>query len=179
MHIRNIPLYLAILVAAYGNISACGNRGVDKVEYAVILKYELFSDSIYTVGRPVKIGFNLHNLTGDTLCVLTWYTPLEGMKGKIFNIKHLGKKLIYQGRMVKRGNPAAEDYVCIPPHGKIGTLTDLSGAYDFSSPGEYSLDFVGIIHDVSRERANIPRSMDSHKGMRALGDSIILHICAE
>ncbi len=58
------------------------------------MKYELKAQDSYRKDNPVMIDFVLHNLSDKDLWVLTWYTPLEGIKGNIFHV-------ICDGIMVK------------------------------------------------------------------------------
>ena len=138
----------------------------------VILEYSLKAEEQYHVGREVNVEFALKNMTGQTLWVLTWYTPLEGMKGNIFRVTREGEAVLYTGRMVKRANPSKKDYVCIGPGKSVSATVDLSHGYDLSKPGEYRVEFNGRIHDMTVEEALLPRKMDLHKGLNLHGDAV-------
>jgi peptidyl-Lys metalloendopeptidase len=79
-----------------------------------LLQYRLQAKENYRLGEPLVIEFTLENLSDHNVWVLTWYTPLEGLKGKIFEVTCDGKPVAYEGIMVKRGDPCRDDYVHIP-----------------------------------------------------------------
>ncbi len=142
-----------VLVMAFIAIcipSACKTTEIKKDEPTMNLRYELSGDSVYVIGETVEIEFSFYNLTDDSLFFLKWYTPFEGIKGKIFEVEFRGEKLPYLGRMIKRGSPVFDDYICIAPGDKIVTRVDLSRSYDFSVLGEYTVDFRGIVDDVRK-----------------------------
>jgi len=138
----------------------------------VILEYSLKVEERYHVGREANLEFALKNMTGQTLWVLTWYTPLEGLKGNIFRVTREGEAVLYTGRMVKRANPSKKDYVCIGPGKSVSATVDLSHGYDLSKPGEYRVEFSGRILDMTFDEASLPRKMDLHKGMHLQGDAV-------
>lgn len=171
----NVWIWCTVLVISTSISTACTNLETEKAE-PEILRYEIIGDSSYTAMETVGIEFVLYNLTDDSLSVLTWYTPFEGIKGNIFDVYFKGEKLLYLGRMVKRGNPTLDDYVSIPPQGKISTRVDLHREYDFSSPGEYSVEFVGVIHDISKRGEVATKPVDSPKRAKAFGKPTVLYI---
>lgn len=61
----------------------------------------------FTERKHVKrgFGFTLENLSDETVYVLKWFTPLEGLFGDIFRITRDSEEIPYTGPMVKRGDP--------------------------------------------------------------------------
>ena len=143
---------------------------------AQVLKYYLTSRESYRVGQSVRIGFRIENVSKDKIWILIWYTPFEGIRGKIFEVTRDGNPVQYQGRMVKRGDPRPEDYVSIDPGAYRSIDVDLSSAYDFSVPGTYQVRFKGRIYDVVKEAAALPKKRDQHQGMTITGNSIIFNV---
>jgi peptidyl-Lys metalloendopeptidase len=143
---------------------------------AQVLKYYLTSQQSYKVGQSVRIGFRIENVSRDRLWFLIWYTPFEGIRGKIFQVTRDGKSLQYQGRMVKRGEPRAEDYMRIDPGESLSVDVDLSAAYDFSIPGTYQVRFKGRIYDVVKDAAALPRKRDQHQIINITGNSVTFNV---
>ena len=143
---------------------------------AQVLKYYLTSRESYNVGQSVRIGFRIENVSNDKVWILIWYTPFEGIKGKIFQVTRDGNPVPYQGRMVKRGDPRPEDYVRIDPGASRSIDVDLSSAYDLSIPGTYQVTFKGRIYDVVKEAAVLPRKRDQHQIMNITGNSITFNV---
>jgi heat shock protein HslJ len=89
----------------------------------------------------VNVKFTLTNTLSEGLFVLKWFTPLEGLAGDIFRVEREGVKLPYRGKMVKRAPPTAGEYVWLDSGGSISTEVDLAEGYDFSLPGQYTVQF--------------------------------------
>ena len=121
------------------------------------------------------IEFTLENRSGDTLRVLKWYTPLEGLNGRILEVTREGKPLPYLGRMVKRGPPAAEDYLSLGRGASASATFDLARAYDLSVPGRYRVAFAGRILDVARQGEAVPRP-GREQGMAVPGNAVELQV---
>lgn len=114
-------------------------------------------------GEPVELRFQLTNRTAQPLYVLTWRTPLEGLLGNDFQITRDGTDVPYQGPMVKRGNPGAEDYATLAPGASVDARVELSLAYDMKQPGRYRIAFRGELMDVAEKQTDVPRSLDQHR----------------
>ncbi len=140
------------------------------------LRFRLTARETYTAGEPVTIGFSLQNLSGEPFRVLTWYTPLEGIWGSIFQVTRDGKEVPYQGPMAKRGDPDRDDYLLIRPATLASAEVDLSRGWDLSVPGTYRVEFTGRIHDVAREGEALPRPRDAHRGVDAKGDPVSFRV---
>ena len=92
-------------------------------------------------GAVVNVTFTLTNVSSEGLYVLKWFTPLEGLAGDIFAVRREGKSLPYHGMQVKRSEPTPDGYVWLDAGGSISAEVDLAEGYDFSQPGEYTLEF--------------------------------------
>ncbi len=142
----------------------------------VTLKYVLKAKETYGSGQTISVSFTLENVGEEKLWVLTWYTPLEGIKGRIFRVTCNGEEVPYLGRMIKRGNPSREDYVCIEPGQSIWSKVDLSLTYDLSKLGEYRVEFKGRIHDVTKEEDSLPRVQEKQRGMDIPGNTLTFRV---
>ena len=89
----------------------------------------------------VFVRFTLHNSSSKDLYVLSWQTPLRGIKENIFDIRRDGQKVDYIGRLYKWATPAAEDFIRIPAGKSISARVELSSAYDITRSGEYSIQY--------------------------------------
>jgi len=120
-------------------------------------------DETYTVGEPVTLRFELYNPTDRPLYVLTWYTPLEGIAGDIFQVARDGVKLPYLGVLAKRGDPTRKEYVVIEPGETASAQVDLGMGYDLSTPGSYQVQFTAGLPDVTDDASLIPQKRDDHR----------------
>jgi peptidyl-Lys metalloendopeptidase len=112
-------------------------------------------------GEAVRLRFTLTNHSPEKLYVLTWYTPLEGILGEIFRVKHDGQAIPYEGPLVMRGDPLPEQYVLLEPGASVSAEVDLATAYDFSQPGEYTIEFLSPrISYVAKTESEFATSVD-------------------
>jgi hypothetical protein len=116
-------------------------------------------------GGPVVLHFSLSQPAGATksLYALRWYTPLEGVRGDSLKVERGGVELPYQGPMVKRGDPAAEDYVALAPGNPAEGSTDIGPAYGLTQPGTYTIGFRAGLADLVDDKALVPRPRDAHQ----------------
>lgn len=133
----------------------------------------------YRAGGPVEVGFTLSNRANATVRVLRWYTPLEGVRGDIFRVSRAGRRLRYDGPLMKRGDPGPADYVEVPPGKSVTATADLSGAYGIQEPGTYRVAFTRGLADVARSGDTVPRPRDRHRAMKLACPPIELEVTAE
>ncbi len=141
-----------------------------------ILRYHLSAQNSYILGKQVVIKFTLENLSGREIWVLKWYTPLEGLKGRILKVFCESKEILYEGRIVKRADPATEDYVRLSPGGSVSAEVDLSSAYALPVCSEVKVSFRGNIQDVVFSGEPFPRKSEDQQGLDIPGNSISFSI---
>ncbi|MFP2956924.1 protease [Myxococcus sp. 1LA] len=107
-------------------------------------------------GDPVELTFELGNPTAQSLRVLAWHTPLEGVRNKIFDVSRDNTALEYQGPMAKRAPPTADSYVTLSPGTSLEGKVDIARFYDLQAPGTYRIAFRGPLMDVAREGETVP-----------------------
>jgi peptidyl-Lys metalloendopeptidase len=117
------------------------------------LEAELEIQEIIKDGKTVKMKFTLHNRTNESLQVLTWFTPFEGVAGEIFDVKRDGADVTYHGILVKRGAPQPEDYISIEAGKSMSAEVDLAKSYDFKKAGDYGIEFrsPAVSHVVKKD----------------------------
>ena len=143
----------------------------------VLLQYNLKSKENYRLDEPIIIDFTLENVSDHDLWVLSWYTPLEGLKGNIFEVRCDGKPIQYKGIMVKRGAPLREDYTYIPSKGSVSVTFDLSKAYEFAQCGECEVKFKGQIYDFSNRNDDIiQKETTRHNSVNIPGNAVSFRI---
>ena len=90
------------------------------------VRYQLSAHKSYVKDEPIIINFTIENISREKVWVLKWYTPLEGVKGKIFHVLCAGKEIPYEGLMMKRGEPTNDDYIQIDQRSFVSADIDLS-----------------------------------------------------
>lgn len=110
------------------------------------------------VGEPVELRFELRNPTASPVYVLEWHTPFEGLLANFLQVTRNGEEVPYEGPMMKRGDPSAEEYVAIPPGASVDATVEMSLAYDFKQPGHYRITFRDTLMDVVTNQAEVPHT---------------------
>jgi peptidyl-Lys metalloendopeptidase len=105
------------------------------------LHINLYSHDQYKKDEATSLIFEVANPTKKPIRILKWNTPLEGLRSDCLDVKRNGKPVPYDGIMVKRGAPTADDFVTIPPGKSVTNKVDLGGAYDMSSAGQVKVDY--------------------------------------
>jgi peptidyl-Lys metalloendopeptidase len=166
--------FCAILLAAL-LLSACGWTAGGNVAEAtdpeltatpesptpIDLKAVLSVPTTLPDGDSVKLEFTLTNHSGNGMYVLTWFTPLEGLGGEIFCVERDGQPIPYEGPLAARGSPTPDAYVFLDAGASVSATVDLSTAYDFSEPGEYTIAFISPrISHAARTEGEMAASVD-------------------
>jgi hypothetical protein len=116
--------------------------------------------SRFKVGEPVMVRFQLTNSSAQPVYVLGWNTPFEGLRNSFLQVTRDGTDIPYQGPMLKRGEPTAEDYVSIAPGASADAQVEASLAYDFSQPGHYRIAFRDELLDVATNKPELPHTRE-------------------
>jgi hypothetical protein len=112
------------------------------------------------VGEPVELRFQLRNPTASPVFVLEWHTPFEGLLANFLRVTRNGQDVPYQGPMMKRGDPSAEEYVTLQPGASAEAQVEVSLAYDFQQPGHYRIAFRDSLMDVVTRQAEVPHTRE-------------------
>lgn len=109
----------------------------------------LTAPSVYRLGEPIVIQFEVQNISTDIYQLLTWDTPLKGaLTADCFTVLHGGQIIPYDGRFISRCNPALSEYVTLHPGQVLTVDADLSTVYAIEQTGEYTVVFSGIFFDA-------------------------------
>jgi peptidyl-Lys metalloendopeptidase len=88
-------------------------------------------------GFQGQVEVSITNTSRHTARVPKWQLPSNLVESKLFQISRDGVAVAYQGPMIKRGLPQAEDFAILRAGETVRSVVDLSKAYDFSQSGEY------------------------------------------
>jgi hypothetical protein len=136
------------------------------------VRYKLNAQQSYVRDQPIIIEFTLENLSSEDLLVLKWYTPFEGLKGKIFHVSCDGKEIPYEGPMVKRGDPTKNDYLYVASGSSASAEVNLSDTYTLPRSNECKVEFKGRIFDLLTSSQTLPRKSEGHHMINIKGNSI-------
>lgn len=91
----------------------------------------------------VQVLVTLTNVSEHAVSLLRYNTVVDGIQGNLFNVTRDGAPVQYVGRVYKRVAPQASDYITLNAGESIARTVSLSGAYDFSATGRYSVSHAG------------------------------------
>lgn len=140
------------------------------------LSFELLAQSEYAPGRSIIVTFRLNNNGPRDAWVLTWYTPLEGIKGKIFDVTCSGGTVGYEGRLMKRGDPSVDDYVHLAAGETASADVNLAEAYPLRSCDPCVVRFSGVLSDVVWDPGRLPRAQGEHQSTPVQGNMISFRV---
>lgn len=127
------------------------------------LRCQLATAAVVTSGQPVALRFTLHNAGAMPVQWLTWGTPVDGWFAPFVQLQRDGVALAYQGAMVKRGEPAIDDYQLLAAGQSSQAEIDLAEAFDLRAPGSYRLVPQIVLHDVVVGDTAVPRPRAQHQ----------------
>ncbi|MBJ6763799.1 peptidase M35 [Myxococcaceae bacterium JPH2] len=97
--------------------------------------------------EDVTVTVTLTNTSSQPVSLLKWYTPGEGLKEGRLSVTRDGQAVKYIGPHFKRVAPRPEDYVTLAPGESISGPVSVSGRYDLSQTGSYSIRYAQEAHD--------------------------------
>lgn len=131
------------------------------------------SQAVTDGSERLTARFTLHNDTLETLRVLVWHTPLAGFSNDLFLVERDGEPVPYTGRLVKWGQPTAEDYVEIESGGFVSTTFDPSAVYDMSQPGHYTIRYRDELLELEALHGRHAPPLKGASGVRIEGTEVV------
>ncbi|MEO8764936.1 MAG: M35 family metallopeptidase [Ginsengibacter sp.] len=102
---------------------------------------KLYSHDQYKKDEHTNLIFELTNHTKLPLHVLKWNTPLEGLKSDCLAVSKNGRRISYDGLLIKRGQPRPEDFVALQPGQSASSKINVGAAYNIASAGKIKVDY--------------------------------------
>ena len=91
----------------------------------------------------VTLTVTLVNTTRHPIQVLEWQLPSDDLEGALFRItREDGSTVRYEGAIVKRAAPQAQDHVRIDAGATVSYTVELTASYDLSRSGRYSIEYA-------------------------------------
>jgi peptidyl-Lys metalloendopeptidase len=99
------------------------------------------SRSTFDAADPVTVTLTITNGGKGALQLLRWFGPTAELEEHLFAVARDGKAVQYIGPHMKRAAPDHEDMLTIAPGRSVSAEVSLSGAYDFSATGAYTVRY--------------------------------------
>jgi len=112
-------------------------------------------------GEALTARITVLNPTDQDQTVLSWFTPLEGIRSNIFHIVHeeSGRTAVYKGMIMKRSFPAPESAFITIAAGQAKHIeVSLSDNYHFLSNGIHKISLVASFNTFASSSVPINAS---------------------
>jgi hypothetical protein len=103
------------------------------------LRQSIHMQPTYRLGEPITLRFEIENASDQDYALLIWDTPLGREVMNFVDVRHEGRTIPYDGRLVKRGEPTTDSYRTLAPGETIVEELDLSTSFAFEDPGTYTV----------------------------------------
>jgi len=95
------------------------------------------------------IDIAITNNSRQTVRIPKWELPSQDLDANLFQVSRDGKPVRYEGPLVKRALPTAEDFAILKPGQTYRAVVDLSSSYDLSKSGYYSVALISPLQHAS------------------------------
>ncbi|SEL50153.1 peptidyl-Lys metalloendopeptidase [Stigmatella aurantiaca] len=94
--------------------------------------------------EEVSLTLALTNPTAHPVRLLVWNTPAQGLTENLLTVTFNGAPVEYRGPHFKRAIPRPEDFLVLAPGESLTRTVTLSGVYDWSRSGPYTVRYTGV-----------------------------------
>ncbi|QRO02075.1 peptidase M35 [Archangium violaceum] len=102
--------------------------------------------------EDVAVSVTFTNTSSQPVQLLKFYVPDGHLKEGLFEVTRNGEPVEYIGPAIKRAAPTAEDYITLAPGESLTGSAPVSGMYDLSESGSYTIRYAA-------------RSLDQHSAL--------------
>lgn len=135
-------------------------------------------DCRFTAGAQpdgrVTVSFSLRNLSAQDVHLLRWGSPFEGAWFSPFvRVSTAQGALAYEGRLKKRGDPSADEYLLLRAGQSVDVTLTLNEVYTLPATGALTLQAAWRWHDTLAA-GTPPRPRERHQGLDQDCGSVVL-----
>ena len=119
------------------SVPLTGNAAPSPISTTLSLDHSWFVST-----GELTMDLTLENNSDESIRLLTWETPLDGITENLFEVTLDGEPVDYIGPIFKRAAPRPQDFIQIDSGESISfVVNDLGSAYDLSKPGLYEVRY--------------------------------------
>lgn len=104
--------------------------------------------SVLSLGAD-KVEVTVTNTSSRTLRIPKWQLPTDVQRSNLFRITRDGVEVGFEGAMIKRGVPTAEDFAILRAGRSYRSVVELGAAYDLSKAGHYTVTYAAPLQYAS------------------------------
>jgi len=138
-----------------GTGSAVVDEGMDPAAGDVSVELSVDKASI-SQAESVTVTVKLTNTTKRSIRLPAWYAPGEDLEEDLFLVTRSGQPVEFTGPHYKRPALADEDYVTLGPNKSVTRTVTLSGFYDLTQTGNYTIQYAAdMLTSVTRQAVSL------------------------
>ncbi|HYO59201.1 M35 family metallo-endopeptidase [Archangium sp.] len=112
--------------------------------------------------EDVSVTVTFTNISSEPVRLLKFYIPDGRLKEGLFEVTRNGEPVEYIGPHIKRAAPGAEDYVTLAPGESLTGSAPVSGLYDLSETGSYTIRYAARALDQHSALLSKAAQLDSN-----------------
>ena len=89
----------------------------------------------------VRVNLTLTNTGEEPVRLLKWQLP-GSEDAPLFQVERDGQPVDYEGALIKRAAPSDKDYQLLKAGQSLTVQAEVSGLYDMSAQGQYSIRYL-------------------------------------
>ena len=102
------------------------------------------TDRATRADQDVAVDVVFTNRGSTPISVVKWFVPDGEPEGDLFLLSRNGEAVSYTGPIIKRAAPTAHDMITLQPGESLMRTAELSGLYDLSSSGVYTIQYGAV-----------------------------------
>ena len=118
------------------------------------------SQGEFDSSQDVWVTVTLSNDTKNTVRVLKWFTPVDGVEESLFVVKRDGQPVAYIGPRYKRPAATGQDYISLKAGENVASAVNLGAYYDLSQSGQYEVTYGVAAFNLFDEKGNAFQAKD-------------------
>jgi len=112
------------------------------------------TQSQFSAAEQVQVTVTISNPTRNSLRILKWFTPLEGVEESLFSVKRDGEPVTYIGAYYKRPAITGNDYITLKAGESLTRVVNLGDYYDLGTSGQYEIRYSVASTNLFNEKAS-------------------------
>lgn len=110
---------------------------------SVPLAVELTPVGAKSTGASQSVKWSITNTGADSVLVLRWETPLDGLSKSIFEVRRGNVVVPYVDKIVHWGHPKPSDFVEIRAGETLSAMVNIDQHYQMTTAGSYHVSYKG------------------------------------
>ena len=118
------------------------------------------SQSEFSASQDVLVSVTISNASRNSVRMLKWFTPAEGVEEPLFVVQRDGQPVSYIGAVYKRPAITGADYLTLKAGESLTRTVNLADFYDLSGSGQYQVSYSVASYNLFSEKSNSFKTRD-------------------